>query len=137
MSNYTEDICQCCGHVRKVWKKALISTAVASLCKLVSMYDNTPIHLDNFTVLAKDRNFNQLVNWGLIRPEINDDGSKRASGYWHPTQLGIDFVMGRIEIPKYIITCENELIGTKGPMMNVTEALRNKFNYTQLIADNR
>ena len=138
--NPTIEKCHHCGHEKKTWKKSIISSAVAALCKLVNLYNGTALHLDDFIVVNSDRgngNFSQLVHWKLVTPETNnDDETKRTSGKWHPTQKGIEFALGNIQIPKYILTCENILIEHEEPMIDVEEALNNRFDYSELIRNN-
>ena len=128
--------CPCCGQKVKLWRKKPISTAVASLCKLVKMYDGKALHLDKFNVVKKDRNFNQLVLWGLIRPEYNEGETKRASGEWHPTAKGIMFVNEVRSIRKYVYTYDNKVVKFSDETITVREALGNKFNYQELIEEN-
>lgn len=126
--------CPRCGGRIRVWKKALISTAVASLCRLVSMYRGEALHHDEFTVLLKDRNFSQLKLWVLVEPEENRDQAKRASGKWHPTERGIEFVAERLVVPKFVVTMNNIVERFEGPNIGVREALGNRFDYRALIA---
>jgi hypothetical protein len=128
--------CECCGQKIVDWKKSVVSVAIASLCKLVNLYEGKAIHLDEFNVKAKDRNFSQLVLWDLATPEINYDNGKRASGKWHPTTRGIDFVNRKITIPKHVVTRNNRLIATIGPNIGIYEALRTRFNYQELMCRN-
>jgi len=124
-------ICPCCEQKAMQWKKSLISTAVASLVKLVRVYKGDHIHLDEFNVVAKDRNFSQLKLWDLVRTLPSDE--KRSSGMWAPTKLGVDFAKGRVNIPKYVITYNNVRIGYDKPLVGVKEILENKFNYYELL----
>ena len=128
--------CEHCGHVKKTWKKSIISTAVAALVRLVMVYGGKPVHLDKFNVVQKDRNVSQLVFWGLVVPAINDDTGKRASGMWSPTQAGINFVNRKTVIQKYIITIENEFVGFDGEWIGVREALGKRFDYSELMKNN-
>lgn len=137
MNRCESDVCPHCGHVSRIWKKGLISTAAASLCRLVEMYQGEPIHIDDFTVLAKDRNFSQLKLWGLIARSPNDDPRKRASGKWVPTERGIQFARGEIQVMKYVVTRDNEIIRFDPPMIGVKEALGRKFDYRVLMGLNR
>lgn len=130
------DFCPTCGVKTVEWKKRLISTAIASLIRLVAVYSGNPIHHDKFTVLKKDRNFSQLVNWELVMPGLNEDCAKRSAGEWSPTQKGIDFVRKKITIPTYIVTWNNMFIRFEGPPINVEDALNDRFNYEELLMDN-
>lgn len=130
-------ICPCCNQKIQVWRKSIISTAVASLCQLVRMYDGKPIHHDKFTVLLKDRNFSQLVLWGLIEPAAPRTATENSAGMWSPTEKGIQFVKGQITIPQYVETYNNNLLSFDGPEIGVIEALRQKFDYNDLLADQK
>jgi len=128
--------CPCCNKSIKEWKKTIISTSAADLIKLVALYRGPALHLDDFCTVAKDRNFSQLVLWGLIDPEINDDDSKRASGKWRPTDLGMQFARGYVSVDKYVITYNNTVLRREGPKIKIREALGNKFDYEKLLHDN-
>ena len=127
--------CPCCGGRLRTWKKAIISTAVASLCRLSVMYRGEALHLDDFTVLAKDRNFSQLRFWNLVEADVNNDPAKRSSGRWHPTTRGIMFVEGNLLVPKYVITRANVFIRYDGPFVKVRDVIGTRFDYSQLMAD--
>ena len=125
--------CPCCGQRVQLWRKSIISTAVASLCRLVSQYRGKPIHHDNFTVLLKDRNFSQLVLWGLVEPAAPRTNTDNSAGKWSPTGLGVNFVNNRARVFKYINTYNNHLFSFEGPKIDVMEALRQKFDYAELL----
>lgn len=130
-------ICPCCGQKIQIWRKSIISTAVASLCQLVRMYDDKPLHHDKFTVLLKDRNFSQLVLWGLIEAAAPRTATDNSAGMWSPTSKGIAFVKGSLTVPQYVETYNNILLGFDGPEIDVRQALREKFDYNDLLADQK
>ena len=129
--------CECCGQTVRIWKKPLISTAVASLCRLVKMYDGGPIHMDDFTAKASDRNFSQLKLWDLIVPARKDDPKKRGSGKWVPTIKGKSFANGEIEIMKHVVTKGNKVVRFEGPKIGIRKALGSHFDYRTLMGLNR
>ncbi len=128
-----EERCRCCGRVVNVWKKKIVSTAAASLCRLVDLYEGEALHLDDFTVLAKDRNFSQLVLWNLIAPGENKDTRKRASGKWWPTTQGTSWAKGDTWVQKYVLTRNNQVISHEGPAVYIHDVLGDRFNYAELI----
>lgn len=132
--------CPVCKQFCKEWCKSIVSTSAAELCRLVSMYKGQPIHHDDFAVVKKDRNFSQLDLWGLIVPASNQDTSKRASGMWSPTQLGVDFVLGRVTLKKYITTFNNVVVdnppGTADVDIDIYDALQQKYDHAKLMSDN-
>lgn len=125
--------CPKCGQLVRTWKKHLVSTAVASLCRLVAMYDGVPLHHDDFTVLLKDRNFSQLRLWGLVEPSGNGDPTKRSSGRWVPTRHGIEFVRGEAQVRRYVVTKHNHIQRFEGGLIGVREALGTRFDYRELL----
>ena len=124
--------CPHCGMTKREWRKGVISTAGASLVRLVALYRGEPVHLDKFTVLAKDRNFSQLVLWGLIEPARNVNSDKRALGMWTPTQLGINFAKGETCIKKYVVTVDNAVVRFEGPEVAIADVLGKRFSYSEL-----
>ena len=128
--------CPTCGVKTTEWKKRIISTAVASLGRLVYLYDSIPIHHDEFTVLKKDRNFSQLVFWGLVSPGVNPEQLKRSAGTWEPTSKGVAFVNGGLLIQSHLVTYDNKLVGFSGELIDVVWALNNKFDFRVLLSEN-
>ena len=128
--------CPTCGVKTKEWRKRIISTAVASLCRLVRLYEGEPLHHDVFTVLKKDRNFSQLVLWGLVEQGPNFDETKRSAGTWFPTEKGKAFVLNGAKIQSHVVTYDNELVGFSGDMVDVQWALNKKFDYQFLLSEN-
>ena len=130
-------VCPVCNQPVRLWKKRMISTAVASLVRLVAMYDgSTPIHHDDFTVSLKDRNFSQLVLWDLIRPASPRSGMENSAGTWHPTPLGIQFARRQVRVRKHKYTYNNQRVSyvEDEEDIGVVEALRNRFDYAALIS---
>ena len=127
--------CPTCGRKGKIWRTSIVSTAAASLVRLVGMYSGSPIHQDEFYVLAKDRNFARLAKWGLINPARHEDPSKRSSGEWEPTESGILFVDGSHKVQKYLLTFDNEILGFEDPMVSIHDVLGDHFHYQNLLAN--
>jgi hypothetical protein len=130
--------CPCCDSLVHTWKKYIVSNATASLVRLVAFYSNKPqaYHLDIFNQIPKDRNFSQLKLWGLIEEIENKDETKKTSGYFIPTQKGYDFVCRGLLIPKFVFTLNNQIIRFEEPMINIMQALGDRFNYKSLMDNN-
>lgn len=67
-----------------------------------------------------------------MQPSANDDKKKRSSGYWRATEKGQQFAKGEIEIPKYVFTLDNKVVGYSKDQINIYDALSKKFNYQEL-----
>lgn len=58
---------------------------------------------------------------------------KRTSGFWIPTQLGIDFVRNKIRVKAKANIYNNKFYGFEGDDISIIDALKDKFNYEQLM----
>jgi hypothetical protein len=130
METEREATCPCCLRKGHYWKKAMVSTAARDLIRLVELFEKAggaPVHIDEFT--QQRSNFYELAKWDFVARAPNDDPKKVSSGFWLPTQSGIDFAENRAQVDKYIITYDNILIGTEGPKVSIVDVLGKKYNY--------
>ena len=83
---------------------------------------------------VKGGDFAKLKFWKLLERQIGerDDGSAR-NGYWKITQKGYDFISGKAKIPKFINLYNQKFYGYAGELIDIKEALGNKFNYSELM----
>ena len=63
-------------------------------------------------------NFTKLKFFGLVEPVYNKDGTRKG-GTWRITQLGIDFLMGKVPVNKYVWTYRNSFLRFDGPLIYV------------------
>lgn len=85
--------------------------------------------------------FAKLRHWGLIEQLTpkNNLTAKKTSGMWRITDKGIDFVLNRITIPKFIKVYNQTFYGfeeqknEKNNPITITDAISNKFNYSELL----
>ncbi|OYN81720.1 hypothetical protein [Mycolicibacterium sphagni] len=136
--------CPCCRQFAKVYKRKL-NAGMARV--LIAMYrkagtDWTYLpHVD-----LKDGEKRRTVGhsgemcmtryWGLIEayPDTKrEDGSSRV-GWWRLTPLGVEFVLGRTQVPKYARVYSSRCLGLTGDPVSITDALGTKFNYADLMA---
>jgi hypothetical protein len=73
--------------------------------------------------------------WGLaIRSsEVPENQSAKWDGKWRLTQLGIDFVLNRVKVPKRVHTYNSTKYGQSVEMITIREALTDKLNYEHLM----
>lgn len=85
-------------------------------------------HLQKDLTLTKNEyaNFQKLRYWGLVE---NYSGQK--SGHWSITQLGKVFLLGKISVHKHVVTFNNKVLSTEGPMINVLSAEENDYKKRQ------
>ena len=133
--------CPLCENNATIWKKTIIRSAARELCHLVRDYDGKPIHLDEISLSPTNRgngNFSQLALWGLIvmEPKRPEDTTRRTSGMWRPARKGVQFVLGREKLPKYVITYNNEVLEFCGEEVSITEVVGDdfEFNFQELMS---
>jgi hypothetical protein len=81
------------------------------------------IHLsEEMPELSKGRVTPKLVHWDLLEPKSNN------SGKWRVTKKGLNFLLGRIEIPATVLVYNARVRGFNGEMMSVTKHFKD-FNF--------
>ena len=127
-------VCPCCRRRATHWVKNIIGTAARDLITLVGLHakSGAPVHIREFT--QQRSNFYVLKHWDLIEPAGNDDPTMRSSGFWSPTEDGVEFVMGRLGLPKYVVTYDDELIRFQGPRVTIVDVLPERYNHAELLA---
>lgn len=133
--------CPCCGQFVKVYKRKLYSTMAYSLLLIERFFASSdvswlhvPDFLDGKGVVARGGDFAKLSFWGLLESGEGPrhDGSSR-NGMWRITPKGVDFVRGRIIVPKYIFLFNQQCLGFSEEQIHITEALGDDFDYRELM----
>lgn len=137
--------CPCCNQRAKTYKRKLNSAMAVCLIEMYHQVIDAPgsyVHIKDmmkasqrFTLNMNGGNFATMHYWSLIfemakDPEVTE---KRTTGNWRITQKGIDFVEGRLTVPKYVFTYNMHLEGLSPEQISIKEALSSKFNYTELM----
>jgi len=132
-------ICPCCGGKVKKYKRKLNHINMRCLFWLVRRYFETgqpasPTQEGPRHVANNGGELARLIHWGFIEPVYTPDTSKRCSGLWLPTKLGIDFAMGRTTAnAAYFVFINNTVTGVDRTQVTAQEALGTKFNYEELM----
>lgn len=136
--------CPTCGQFCKVYKRKLNSTMALALILIYQFFKTHPhaewLHVAAFLVkVKKDSSIAggdavKLRYWGLLEraPGERDDGSDRV-GRYRITEIGKQFVEGRIAVPRYVYLYNQLLLRLSEEMTTVREALGDKFKYDELI----
>lgn len=129
--------CPCCGQLAKVYKRGLNANMAMGLLWLVRAFlqecrwysiGESPTQVQVASEFAK------LLHWGLIETAANENPSKKASGLYKPTVLGISFAKGWVAVQSHVILYDNNCLGFAGNQIMIQEALGTKFNYAELMA---
>lgn len=131
--------CPCCDQFAKRYRRPLNSGAARWLISLVLLCEghawaHTSDVIKGLTgVLSGTDATTLLPHWDLIEAKPNDDSKKRTSGFWRPTDKGVDFVLGRITVQKTVVRYNNVREGFEGDEITIQDALGDKFNYSELM----
>jgi hypothetical protein len=133
--------CPACGQNCKVYKRKLYSNYALFLVTLVRAWAESQddwIHYKDCKFTSRD--YSYLQKWGLIKSKPVDAKSKgSSSGYWKPTQRGVAFANGRMDVPSHVYLWDNEIrteYGVDGftdVYVSITDALGDGFDYDELM----
>jgi hypothetical protein len=79
------------------------------------------------------RDYSILEYWNLVERGTDFRENLRTSGMWRITGRGIQFVKGRIKVQSHAVIYDATLLGYSGEMIDVYQALGNKFSYEELM----
>jgi hypothetical protein len=125
--------CPCCNQYCKLYKRALNSGMALWLIELVKKHEHAQDWVDVRTIDLRGGDYAKLVHWGLTENKSNDDLTKRTSGFWRPTQDGIDFAYKRLQVLSHVMLYNNIVVEFDGDYITIDEALGEKFDYSELM----
>ena len=131
--------CPCCDQFVKVYRRSITADSAAWLVLLVNAYRREPRYyhvggLRGITQATGDRA--KLRYWGLIeqRPKCDKaDAGKRTSGYWKPTQQGMDYVDGNGTLPRHAYVVDGTVLGYSDERRDLQDCLGNRFDFGKLM----
>lgn len=141
--------CPLCGQWVQVYRRNLNWSMAWLAIKLYRWNLEHPgeyVHVLTFISAAKAfaGDYSKARFWGLIEAEegMRPDGSTRV-GYWRITQTGIDWVTGKIRLPRYVRVYDNQALGPpvaysksgkQRSLVSIRDALGTRFDYDLLMA---
>ena len=154
MRNGEATICPCCNRIVKLYKRPITSSMAYGLILIDKFYgkyvdefygqyediNKSWFHLENFFKEMDDIPYSvrgdmpKWVYWGCLeRAEDHKEDGNPDCGMYRFTKTGRKFVYREIQLRKYVEIYNKVAYGFKGPMIDIGEALRNKFNYSELM----
>lgn len=134
-------ICPHCGRFDKTYSRSITTTMARALIAIyretydLPVYVHVPNLLKKYDINPADACIAHLSYWGLVEAQPNTDTPKRkGKGMWIITEKGIDFVQGKIMLPKYKEVYQTEVVGEKGELVSIKDCLKNEFDYSALMA---
>ena len=136
--------CPCCGQYCRIYKRKMHATMALALVMIYHWFRQNPnagwLHVPAFLVKVKrdstiaGGDAAKLRFWGVIEraPGERDDGSDRI-GRYRITEIGRQFVEGKIAIPRYVFLYNQSLLRVSEEMTTIREALGDRFSYEALM----
>lgn len=126
--------CPCCGGTVKV-KRYSVSGRQAR--ELMTLYRHRPAPLHWRDWLTSSARMQCVLRFaGLIEQPTNDPEKPfNRSGEWSITQLGVDWINGDAEIPRFMYVLYNQLVGTSPETMTYREACQNNYTPEDAMVD--
>lgn len=129
--------CPCCGQHAQLYKRKLNSGMARAL---IFIYLRNRMRAGYFHVLKEltfeksGGDYGKLVHWGLIEQMQGDtDDGNPESGLYRITPLGERFALMQAKVPKWTYHYNQICLGTGGGLITIRQALRDKFNYSELM----
>ncbi len=121
-------VCDRCSHVHRGTRRNLFADQVTAVAELADWNDQNGFlaYRDSTDAPQLQKGDFQLArHWGLIESD--------GRGRWRTTTLGHDFVHGRIQVGRYIVTYARKCIeGPHGPEIDFEGALQLRFIAEQI-----
>ncbi|MEX2716777.1 MAG: hypothetical protein Q6370_010790 [Candidatus Sigynarchaeota archaeon] len=136
--------CPTCGQFCKVYRRKLNATMALALILIYQFFKNNPhaewLHVAAFLVKVKrdssiaGGDVVKLRYWGLLERAKGerDDGSDRV-GRYRITELGRQFVEGKVKVASHVLLYNQMLLGVSSEMISIREALGTRFRYDELM----
>jgi|TARA_Y100000289_G_scaffold48124_1_gene48560 hypothetical protein len=131
--------CPTCDRHAKIYKRKLSSNSIRFLTSLIQQNSlkKEPVHYKECNFGSRD--YPALRWWGLAQTYKDSNPKKNWSGYWIPTDKGIEFAKSEIRIPKYLYTYNGEVIDIEvedeTPEIYITDIIGENFDYLELMKE--
>lgn len=106
--------CPCCGQAVKRYARSISSSQI----KAMSMIADSIGGMTSAQIMQRSKqgggDYAKLAAWGLL-----DQNS--ATGYWHITDKGRDFLNGEIQVPKYVFFYNGRVLGRSTELVDVNQ----------------
>ena len=80
------------------------------------------------------KTFTNMRYWGLIEPYPNDSKEIKGSGYWRITQKGVDYISGKMRLPKKVFIYNRQLVGFGEQQVYFKECFKEYFNLEEAMS---
>lgn len=135
-------VCPCCNQFARRYRRAMNGTMAAGLCALVKEYLTTKdwVYIGDLPfgkhsdLRSAGGQFAKLVHWNLIVSKPRDESTRgRTTGFWKPTERGVDFALSRRMEPDCLFIYNNQVQARSSNMILIRDALDETFDYLTLM----
>jgi hypothetical protein len=125
--------CPCCHQTVKLYPRKLNSNMAVFLVSLVRLWKREQRPIKYKECRYHGRDYSYLHLWDLARTARSDDPTKRTTGFWEPTQKGIDFAEQRLTVPSHAYCYNGKLVRMGDQQITIIDSLGEDFNYAELM----
>lgn len=126
--------CPCCDQMVKLYKRRINKSMATDLIRLHQYGKGGYMHVEDFVAPRSTREVSKLKLWDLVETMPNDNPDKKSTGMYRITKKGEDFVEGKVMVRTYVQMYNNKFYGFDGGMVTISDALKEKFSYSELMA---
>jgi len=131
--------CPCCGRWGKVYGRALNYKMAAGLRWIVYTWEQNDaqwIDVPNTGPrwLLRSNQHPTLRWWDLLERKPNtEDDTRKHTGFYRPTEEGLQFVNGMIRVPKKVFTFDDNVIAVSKEEIDIWE-VAGYFDYEEVMS---
>lgn len=133
-----EEKCHCCGNIKRTYTRSLNVNMCLCLIALVRHNVTDFVKVEDFLLkhgYPRCGDFSYLIHYGFLIKMKGEraDGSAR-NGYYRITSAGIMFAENKTTAYEYFKICNNEFLGFSGKQISIKDAIKEKFDYSELMS---
>lgn len=128
--------CPCCGQNIKVYRRKLNANMSRFLIRLVRQFKETQdwVKYTDIRTEGEGRDYSYITKWGLaVTAPAVQSADKKDSGFWKPTEKGIQFALGLLKVPSHVYLYDNKVIGWEQFPVDIQGALGKKWSWQELM----
>jgi hypothetical protein len=130
--------CPYCGQQARLYKRTINESMARFLIWLVAEYTirRDWIHISEAPEIQARRgggDYSKLAYWNLIELKSNDDKKKKTSGYWRPTDTGINFAFCRVSVPRAVLVFDGQVYGFSEDRVKIRYCFGRRFDYREIM----
>tara|TARA_R110000868_G_scaffold140583_1_gene356351 strand:+ start:15896 stop:16366 length:471 start_codon:yes stop_codon:yes gene_type:complete len=128
--------CPCCERWGRIYKRPINETMARAVIWLMRTQAGSGGWVDvpnkGPRWLVRSNQLPTLRWWGLVERLGTDDPDQKHSGLWRPTEKGILFAHGRIRVPKFAYSYNNDVVDMSyDELIWVHDCFGKKFSYAE------